>query len=185
MKGQTIGYRRVSSVDQNLERQLTEIDLDRVFEDKVSAKTTNRPALIECLDYLREGDTLKVHSIDRLARNLSDLQNLVDSLTERKITVEFVKENLRFSGDSKNPMNRMMLQMMGSFAEFERNLIKERQREGIMNAQKKGKKFGRPRSLNKDQVNEIIFRVKGGESKKVLASEFNCSLQTIYRVLDN
>ena len=130
MKGQNVGYIRVSSVDQNSDRQLSDTSLDVVFEDKCSGKDTQRPQLKACLRHLRSGDALHVHSIDRLARNLKDLQTLVEELTGRGVTIRFNKENLTFTGDA-NPMQKLMLQMMGAFAEFERSMIRERQREGI------------------------------------------------------
>ncbi len=126
MKGQRIGYIRVSSVQQNTDRQLADIPLDKVFEDKVSGKDTNRPQLKACLGHLREGDTLHVHSIDRLARNLLDLQKLISELVAKGVTVVFHKENMTFSNDT-NPMRALMLQMLGAFAEFESAMIKERQ----------------------------------------------------------
>jgi len=181
-KGQKIGYVRVSSVDQNIERQLDGVEVDKIFEDKISGKNVNRPGLTDCLDYLREGDTLVVHSIDRLARNLSDLQNVVDSLIAKGISVHFDKENLMFSGID-NPMNKLMLQMMGAFSEFERNLIRERQREGIQIARKQGKKFGRPSKLNAEQVIDIKERIQKGDSKNSVAKEYGISRPTIYRLL--
>ena len=181
-KGQKIGYVRVSSVDQNIERQLDGVELDKVFTDKLSGKSVNREGLNDCLDYLREGDTLIVHSIDRLARNLVDLQNIVNGLIDRKISVQFHKENLIFSGDD-NAMNKLMLQMMGAFSEFERNLIRERQREGIQIAKKNGKKFGRPAKLSQEQIDEIKDRIESGDSKNKLSKEYGISRQTIYRLI--
>lgn len=125
MKGHCVGYIRVSSFSQNTDRQLFGISLDKIFEEKASAKDTNRPVLKDCLEYLREGDELHVHSIDRLARNLIDLQTIVSDLNGKGVSVVFHKENLTFTGNIENPMNKLMLQMMGAFAEFERNLIKE------------------------------------------------------------
>ena len=93
---QNIGYIRVSTLDQNTERQLADVKLHKIFEDKASGKDTKRPALAECLRYLRQGDTLLVHSIDRLARNLEDLQKIVRELTDKGVSVRFVKENLIF-----------------------------------------------------------------------------------------
>src|SRR6185437_7118784 len=143
-KGQRIGYIRVSSVDQNTARQLDGIDLDRTFTDKASAKDANRPKLQECLRFLRDGDTLYVHSMDRLARNLIDLRQMVEDLTARGVAVEFVKERLSFTADA-SPMAKLLLNMMGAFAEFERELIRERQREGIALARAAGK-FSKERS---------------------------------------
>lgn len=182
MNGQRIGYVRVSSVDQNLDRQLNGMELDQVFEEKASAKDAKRPVLQECLKYLRQGDTLHIHSIDRLARNLLDLQQLVGGLNERGVAVNFHKENLVFSGED-NPMQKLMLQMMGAFAEFERALIRERQREGIEAARKKGTQIGRARKLSDKQVEEIRARLAQGETKKALACEFEVSRQALYDAL--
>ena len=130
MKGQRIGYIRVSSIDQNPDRQLEGVEIDRVFIDKVSAKDVSRPELQNLLSFAREGDTIVVHSMDRLARNLDDLRSIVKSQTEKGIQIEFIKEGLTFSGED-SPMATLLLSVMGAFAEFERALIKERQREGI------------------------------------------------------
>jgi len=147
VKGQRIGCVRVSSVDQNTDRQLDGIELDRVFADKASGKNAgDRPQLQELLGYAREGDTIIVHSIDRLARNLDDLRRLVNDLTSRGVRIQFVKETLTFSGDD-SPMSRLLLSMMGAFAEFERAIIRERQREGIEKAKKKGVYKGHKRVL--------------------------------------
>ena len=130
MHGQRIGYIRVSSFDQNPERQLEQVQVDKVFTDKASGKDTQRPELDTLLSFVREGDTVVVHSMDRLARNLDDLRRLVQKLTKRGVRIEFVKESLTFTGED-SPMANLMLSVMGAFAEFERALIRERQREGI------------------------------------------------------
>ena len=132
-----IGYIRVSTVDQNTERQLDGLKLDKVFTDKASGKDVNRPQLKAAREYVREGDRLVVHSLDRLARNLVDLKNIVSELTARDVTVQFVKENLTFTNED-NAMSNLLLSVMGAFAEFERALIRERQREGIALAKKRG-----------------------------------------------
>ncbi|QJT08026.1 recombinase family protein [Oceanidesulfovibrio marinus] len=180
--GQQVGYLRVSTVDQNTGRQLEEVTLDRRFEDKASAKDTKRPSLEECLAYLRSGDTLHVHSIDRLARNLSDLQKIVDDLTSRGVTVQFHKERLTFTGQDSS-MQKLMFQMMGAFAEFERALIRERQREGIAIAKAKGKYKGRKKALTKEQVEEIKARKNRGEPMAKLAREYGVSRTTLYASL--
>ena len=159
MTGQRIGYIRVSSADQNPERQLEGIKLDRAFTDKASAKDTNRPELNTLLSFIREGDTLVVHSMDRLARNLFDLRQLVMTLTSREIRIEFVKEGLTFSGED-SPMAILMLSVMGSFAEFERALLKERQKEGIALAKKRGAYRGRKKTLSEDQIDKIKTRIE-------------------------
>jgi DNA invertase Pin-like site-specific DNA recombinase len=138
MSSQNVAYLRVSSVDQSVARQqeaIKVVSLDKTFIEKASGKDTNRPVLQECLEYCREGDTLHVHSIDRIARNLKDLQGLVDQFIAKDVTVHFHKEGLIFNGND-DAMSRLMLQMMGAFAEFERNLIHERQVEGIANTKK-------------------------------------------------
>lgn len=109
MGGKRIGYIRVSSFEQNLDRQLENVQVDQLFEDKVSGKDTRRPGLEAMLDYVRDGDTVLVHSMDRLARNLDDLRRLVvHDLTKRSVRVEFIKENLIFDGDD-TPMAKLML----------------------------------------------------------------------------
>lgn len=130
MSGARIGYRRVSTVDQNTARQLDGVEVDKMYTDQISGKNTDRPALANLMDFAREGDTVIVHSLDRLARNLVDLRYLVDDLNAKGVTVEFVKQGLRFTGDD-DPTSRLMLHMLGAFAEFERELIRERQREGV------------------------------------------------------
>ena len=129
--GKRIGYVRVSSVDQNELRQLDGVQLDKKFTDKASGKDTKRPQLQAALEYLRDGDVLVVHSMDRLARNLDDLRRMVTELTGRGVVVEFVKENLTFTSED-NAMSKLLLSVMGAFAEFERALIKERQREASL-----------------------------------------------------
>jgi DNA invertase Pin-like site-specific DNA recombinase len=179
---QDIGYKRVSSVDQNEARQLMDIKLDKVFTDKRSGKDRNRPALTDCLEWCREGDTLHVHSIDRLARNLVDLQSIVNSLIDKGVNVQFHKESLSFSG-KPNPMNKLMLQMMGAFAEFERSMIRERQKEGIQAAQKAGKQIGAKPKLTPEQVAEAKIRISEGESKSDIAKALNVSRPTLYKAL--
>ena len=130
MIGQRVGYVRVSSFDQNPERQLEDVEFDSVFSDKVSGKDAKRPQLEALMTFVRAGDTVVVHSMDRLARNLDDLRQIVQTLTRRGIRIEFVKEHLAFTGED-SPMANLMLSVMGACAEFERALIRERQREGI------------------------------------------------------
>ncbi|TVM17196.1 recombinase family protein [Oceanidesulfovibrio indonesiensis] len=180
--GQHVGYVRVSTLTQHTDRQLDGVHLDHLFEDKASAKDTKRPELEACLEYLRHGDTLHVHSIDRLARNLSDLQEIVDDLTSRGISVQFHKENLTFTGQDSS-MQKLMFQMMGAFAEFERSLIRERQREGIAIAKAKGKYKGRKKALTKEQVEEIKARKDQGEPMAKLAREYGVSRTTLYASL--
>ena len=177
-----VGYTRVSSAGQNLDRQLDGVAVERVFADTVSGKDTARPRLDELLDYVREGDTVVVHSMDRMARNLDDLRRLVRDLTGRGVAVEFVKESLTFTGDD-SPMATLLLSIMGSFAEFERALIRERQMEGIAAAKKRGVYKGRRKVLTAVQVVDIRHRVRAGEAKAALAREYGISRETLYQYL--
>ena len=126
--------------------------------DKAGGKDTKRPQLQAALDYIREGDELVVHSMDRLARNLDDLRRMVLDLTKKAVHVRFVKENLTFTGED-SPMSNLLLSLLGAVAEFERSMIRERQREGIALAKKAGVYKGRKPSLTKEQVKEILRRV--------------------------
>ena len=182
--GKRVGYIRVSTLDQNTERQLDCIEVDKKFTDKASGKDTKRPQLHAALDYLREGDVLVVHSMDRLARNLDDLRKIVLGLTSRGVVVEFVKEHLTFTGED-SAMSNLLLSVMGAFAEFERSLIKERQREGIAVAKKAGVYKGRKPSLTPEKVQELRQRVAAGEKKARLAVEYGVSRQTLYTSISN
>jgi len=182
MPGQRIGYVRVSSFDQNPERQLENISLNKVFTDKASGKDTKRPELEALLAFAREGDTVVVHSMDRLARNLDDLRRLVQMLTKRGIRIEFVKEGLHFTGED-SPMANLLLSVMGAFAEFERALIRERQREGIALAKKRGAYRGRKKALSPEQVTDLRQRAAAGDQKAALAREFGISRETLYQYL--
>lgn len=181
-KGQRIGYVRVSSEDQNPERQLDGVDLDRVFVERASGKDTDRPQLQELRQYVRDGDTLVVHSMDRLARNVDDLRRLVQEFTRRGIVVEFRKEALTFTGDD-SPMSQLLLTMLGAVAQFERDLIRERQREGIEAAKRRGVYHGRRKALTPEQAGELARRAADGESKAALAREAGISRETLYQYL--
>ena len=178
--GKRVGYIRVSSVDQNEARQLEGLDLDKVFTDKASGKDTKRPQLKACFDYLRDGDVLLVHSMDRLARNLDDLRKLVFALTDAGVTVRFIKESLVFTEES-NAKSKLLLSVMLALAEFERSLLRERQQEGIELAKKKGLYKGRKKSLNEERAAELRRRVAAGEKKAALAREFGISRETVYQ----
>lgn len=185
MPGKLVGYARVSSEDQNLERQLEQLraaKVDRIFSDQVSGKTTERPQLQALLTYAREEDTLVVCSMDRLARNLADLKRLVDDLNKKGVIVRFIKENLSFSGDD-SPMSKLLLNLLGAVAEFERELIRERQREGVAIAKKAGKYKGRKKVLVPDQVATVRQRLADGAKKATLARELGISRETLYQYL--
>jgi len=179
VKGQDVAYIRVSSEDQETARQLAGMTFDRVFEEKASGSSMTRPQLEECMAYLRQGDVLHVHSIDRLARNLSDLQQIIEKLLKKGVAIRFHKEGLTFTGED-NPFQWLQLQIIGAVAEFERAIIRERQREGIAAAKKRGVHMGRPRRLTPAQIKEILDR--RDESVSALARQYNVSRQTIYSV---
>lgn len=184
MPGERVGYIRVSTLDQNPERQLEQVALDRVYTDHASGKDTDRPQLTAALDFVRDGDTLVVHSMDRLARNLDDLRRLVQGLTRRGVRVEFVKERLTFTGED-SPMATLLLSVMGAFAEFERSLIRERQREGIALAKRRGVYRGRKKRLSDEQADRLRERVAAGEPKAAVARDFGISRETLYQYLRN
>ena len=181
-KGQKVGYVRVSSLDQNEQRQLEGIELDKTFLDKASGKDVKRPQLTAMLEFVREGDSVFCHSMDRLGRNLADLRKLVDLLTERGISVHFLKEGLTFTGEDA-PMANLMLSVMGAVAQFERDLIRERQREGIELAKRAGAYKGRKRKFSPERAAELSRRLAEGEEKASLAREFGVNRATVYRYL--
>jgi len=182
MNGQRIGYIRVSTVDQNTERQLDGIELDKTFTDKASGKDTKRPQLELMMGFVRSGDTLIVHSMDRLARDQNDLHRIVQTLTGKGVRIEFLKEHLTFTGDD-SPISKLMLAVMGAVHEFERALIKERQLEGIALAKKRGAFKGRKKSLSQGEVAELHQRITAGMSKAQAAREFGISRETLYQYL--
>ncbi len=182
MDGQRIGYVRVSSFDQNPDRQLEAVSVGRIFTDKASGKDTRRPELDRLLTFVREGDAVVVHSMDRLARNLDNLRRIVQTLTRRGVRIEFVKEGLTFTGE-ESPMANLMLSVMGAFAEFERALLRERQREGIILAKQRGAYRGRKRALNAEQIGEVKRRIAAGEPKARVARDMGISRETVYQYL--
>ena len=178
--GKRVGYIRVSSVDQNSGRQLEGIELDKSFTDKASGKDVKRPQLQAAFEYLRDGDVLVVHSMDRLARNLDDLRRIVTELTDRGVQIQFMKEGMLFTGED-TAMSKLLLSVMGAFAEFERSLLKERQREGIAIAKRAGVYKGRKPSLTAERAAQLRTRISAGEKKAALAREFGISRETLYQ----
>jgi DNA invertase Pin-like site-specific DNA recombinase len=180
MHGQRIGYIRVSTLDQHTERQLDGIEVDKTFTDKASGKDMKRPQLELLMSFVRSGDTVVVHSMDRLARNLDDLRRIVHTLTGKGVRIKFVKEHLTFTGDD-SPLSKLMLSVMGAVHEFDRALIKERQREGITLAKKRGVFKGRKKSLSQAAVAQLRQRIAMGMSKAQVAREFGISRETLYQ----
>ena len=182
MTGKNIGYIRVSTHDQNTARQLDGIHLDKVFEEHASGKNTERPSLQACLEYVRDGDVLHVHSIDRLARNLQDLLSIVTDLKTKGVTVKFHKEKLEFIGNEddgrSDAFQDLQLHIIAAVAQFERALILERQREGITIAKRTGKYkgVGRKPILADEQMKEIRSKLGSGARVSELARQFGISL---------
>lgn len=182
MMGKQIGYVRVSSDEQNEARQLEGLTLDKIFIDKASGKSLERPQLKAMLEYIREDDTLTVHSMDRLARNLDDLRKIVRDLTNKQVKVHFLKECMTFTSDD-NPISTLMLSLMGAFAEFERALIRERQREGIAIAKRNGVYKGRKPSISPQQAREAALLAAQGVPKAKIARDLNITRMTLHNYL--
>ena len=174
-----VGYRRVSTLEQSLDRQDFG-ECDRMFEEKESAGSANRPALQDMLSFVREGDEVVVHSIDRLARNLMDLQSIIQELNNKGVTIRFLSESLSFSADGGCAFQTLQLQMLGAFAQFERTMIRKRQAEGIAKAKAKGVYAQRKRTINPDKVKQLI---ENGMSKAAIAKHLNISRMSVYRSL--
>ncbi|HAS6359170.1 TPA: recombinase family protein [Vibrio vulnificus] len=178
-----LAYIRVSTVEQNTERQLSGcgIEFDKVYEDRASGGSTNRPELAKLMEYARDGDTIHIHSIDRLARSLDDLRKLVTSWNSAGITVNFHKEGLKFTAGDNTPIAELMLNMLGAVAQFERAIIRERQAEGIAKAVAKGKYKGR--SPDTERNKKIWTLRESGTSIRKIASELKCNPSTVQRAL--
>jgi DNA invertase Pin-like site-specific DNA recombinase len=184
MTGKRLGYIRVSTTDQNPERQLEGIPLDKRFTEYATGKNINRPQLSALQDYARDDDLVIVHSMDRLARNVKDLRNLIDGFIARGVKVEFVKEKLTFTG-KESPVANLMLMVMGSIAEFEHALIRERMLEGVALAKKAGKYKGRKPKIKLDQERIALIRAEmlTRKTKTLIAKEMGISRYTLYNIL--
>lgn len=181
--GQIVGYARVSAVDQNVSRQMKalEVECDKIFVEKVSAaKTENRPQFQEMMRYLREGDVLQVTSADRLARSTRDLLDIVQSLKDRGVQVEFL-DNPALNTDT--PQGEFMLTILAAVAQLERSIIRERQAEGIAIARAAGK-YDRAPKLSPEQAREVRRLDALGVPKTAIARKMGCSRHTVYAVLD-
>ena len=185
-KGQRVGYVRVSSEDQNTERQLDKVEVDRVFPDKLSGKNTDRPSLIEMIAYVREGDRVIVQSMDRLARSLDDLRKLVYDLVKRGVDVEFLDERLVFSGNAEvNPFAELLLNLLGAVSEFNRRLIRQTQAAGIAKAKTRGAFKGRKPKLT--LAERELLRSEHGKGRQsnlsALARKLGIGRTTLYEYL--
>lgn len=176
-----VGYRRVSTIDQSLDRQdLGEVE--KVFEEKLSgASASDRPALQNLIGWVREGDLVVVHSIDRLARNLADLLGIVTTLNNKGVSIKFIKDNLTFPPQGTDGASKLYLSILGAVAEFERSIIKQRQREGIEKAKAKGVYKGRKPTVDKDRI--LALRDHGFSTYKI-AEEMGISRMTVHRTLN-
>ena len=175
-------YIRVSTLQQNTDRQLLNVACDRVYEEKLSAKDVQRPQLKAMLSNLRKSDHVNVHELSRLARNTKDLLTIVEQVLDAGASIQFHKENLRFeSGKNADPFQKLMLSMLGAISTFERDLMLERQREGIALAKAKGKYKGRPSQFSDEQVSEMRKRFyQPAINKSALAREYGISRQHLY-----
>ena len=178
----TVAYKRVSTEIQNTERQLEGMTFDKEFEDKLSGKDTNRPQLQALLDYVREGDIVYIHSLDRLGRNTKDLSDLMALFKDKKVTVIFTKQGLEFNTNTNNPMSDLMFNMLSAFSQFEREILLERQREGIAIAKAKGKYKGSKEKINKDDIKQLVA---DGMSYRNIAKKLKISLSTVQRTMKN
>ena len=192
-KGQIVGYIRVSSIDQNTERQLDGLSLDKVFIDKMTGSTKERPELQRMIEYVRQGDTVYVHSLDRLARNFDNLLDIIKQLNKKGVIFKSLKENLTLDGLNNNPMDMLILHIFGAIAEFNRSLIREAQREGIAKAKKRGVYKGRKSVLTSERIKSIEELLTQKESslneyKKIsyqkIADMAGISIATLNRYLE-
>ena len=174
-----IGYRRVSTVEQKFDRQDLGADIERVFEEKESGGTAERKALQEMIAFARSGDEVIVYSIDRLARNLRDLQQIIEELNNKEVTVTFLSERLSFNADSSDAFAKLQLQMLGAFSEYERNIIRKRQAEGIEKAKSKGV-YSKARKINPDKIRQLRSEGVGATE---ICRRLSCSRTSVYNAL--
>lgn len=174
-----VGYRRVSSIEQNLDRQEL-VGCDKVFEEKVSGASKERKALKDMIDWVREGDEVLVWSIDRLARDLRDLQDIISTLNNKGVSISFISEGLSFSADKNDALAKLQLQMMGAFSEFERSIIRKRQAEGIAKAKAKGVYKGRKATID---ASKIIYLMGQGLGASAIAKNLGIGRASVYRVI--
>ena len=174
-----VGYRRVSSFDQALDRQELE-GAERIFEEKESGAKRDRPALLEMIDYIRDGDTVIVHSIDRLARDLRDLQGIIEKINGKGASISFQTEGLTFKADKADPIATLQLHMMGAFAQFELAIIRKRQAEGIAKAKDRGVYKGRKQSIDAEKVRRLHGEGYGASE---IARNMNVGRASVYRLL--
>lgn len=175
-----VGYARVSSVGQSLDVQLDKLKhCDKIFQEKKSGSTAKRPHLQACLEYVREGDTLVVTRLDRLARSTLHLCQIADELERQHVNLLVLDQNI----DTGNATGRLLFHMLGAIAQFETELRAERQMDGIHKAKKQGVRFGKKKLLNADQVATLRQRREQGALIKTLMADYNISKASVYRYL--
>lgn len=175
-----IGYARVSSVGQSLEGQLDKLQhCDKIFEEKKSAASGTRPRLEACLEYVREGDTLVVTRLDRLARSTLHLCQIADELERKQVNLQVIDQNI----DTSDATGRLLFNMLGAIAQFETEIRAERQMDGIQKAKRRGVQFGAKPKLTDEQIVELRQRRQSGELIRVLMRDYGISKATVYRYL--
>lgn len=181
--GKRYAYKRVSTLEQNLDRQLPDFNADVVLEEKISAKDTKRPKLEMLLEVVGKGDEIHIHELSRLARSVQDLIDIVQQVVSKGASIKFHKENLEFAPDKKaNSFQSLMLNLLGSIAQFERDLMLERQREGISIAKQKGVYKGRQSKFTENDLQRIRSEFASAKNKAKLASKWGISRSYLYQI---
>ena len=181
--GRFIGYILISQINHNSDKQLEGLELGKIFIEKISIQDISRPKLEEMISFSKKGDTIFVHSMDRLARNMDDFYNIINNLVSKGVAVKFVKERLTFSLDDSSIASLPLLAMR-AFSEFERILIEQKRCEKIALAKSRGAYQGRKRELSAETVAIIKKSIEKGQKKSDLARKFGISRETLYRYLD-
>ncbi|MEH8198238.1 recombinase family protein [Aeromonas allosaccharophila] len=178
--GQVIGYARVSSVGQSLDVQLDKLaqaGAEKIYQEKMSGKTAkDRQQLQAMLDYAREGDTVMITKLDRLGRSLADLLDIVNKLEAKGVTMKVLDQSI----DTGSAQGRLMLSMLGAFAEFELEIRKERQMDGIAKAKEQGKYLGRPKTLDEEAIREALK--EGGKSIREIATSLGIGKTSVHKI---
>jgi len=177
-----VGYARVSSVGQSLEVQLDKLkDCDRIYQEKKSGASNQRPQLTACLDYVREGDTLVVTRLDRLARSTLHLCQIAETLTHKQVNLHVVDQNI----DTQDATGRLLFNMLGAIGQFETEIRAERQMDGIHKAKERGVRFGRKKALTTPQIAELRGQREQGVLIKTLMKDYDLSKASVYRYLSD
>lgn len=175
-----IGYARVSSVGQSLDVQLDKLSgCDKIFQEKKSAASGARPRLKACLEYVREGDTLVITRLDRLARSTFHLCQIADKLKHKQVHLHVIDQNI----DTSDATGRLLFNMLGAIAQFETEIRAERQMDGIEKAKQRGVQFGRSKKLTPEQKKELKQKRTDGVLIKTLMKDYGLSKSSVYRYL--